>query len=356
MSNSWLVSIISPCRNEERFIGKCLDSLIANDYPKDKMEVLVVDGMSEDGTRKVIGEYTKKYLFIKVLDNPKKISPCALNIGIKNAKGEIILIMDAHAACQNNYISRCVKYLYEYNVDNVGGTMVTLPKTEGFMGKAIVKVLTSCFGVGNADFRTGVNQPKETDTVFGGCYRREVFDKIGYFNENLVSSQDMDFNIRLKKQGGKIMLFPDIISYYYTRSDFKSFCKNNFRNGFWAIYPMKFVKNMPVSIRHLVPLLFILSLMFSLLFSFFFHPASRLFLFIIISYAVANIYFSTKIALQQKNLTYLLLMPTVFASLHFGYGLGSVLGLGKCVISKQFWKNLRSILKNRGMQNSCQRS
>jgi glycosyltransferase involved in cell wall biosynthesis len=323
-----LVTIIIPCRNEKKFIGKCLDSILANDYSRDSLEVLVVDGMSTDGTSEIVKQYSQKYRFVKQVINEKKITPCALNIGIKNAKGEIIIRMDAHATYQNDYVSKCVKYLYEYNADNVGGTMITWPQQNTFIGRSIVKALTSHFGVGNSDFRTGVKQPKETDTVFGGCYRREVFDKVGYLNENLVSSQDMDFNIRLKKIGGKIMLFPDIVSYYYTRSDLNSFIKNNFRNGVWAIYPMKFVK-MPLSWRHYIPLTFVFTLLGSGLMALYWWMFGYLFLFIAGIYLLANIFFSAKIYVSEKNWRYFFIMPIVFTTLHISYGLGSIWGVIK---------------------------
>ena len=326
MLNIPFVSVIIPCRNEEKFIGKCLNSIIAQDYQKENLEVLVVDGMSNDKTKEIVEQYSQKYPFIKLVINEKKITPCALNLGIKNAKGEIIMRMDAHATYEKNYISKCVKYLYEYNADNVGGIMITLPQNDTFIGKAIVKTLTSRFGVGNSDFRTGTTQPKETDTVFGGCYKKSVFEKVGLFNENLASSQDMEFNIRLKKSGGKIMLFPDIISYYYARSDFLSFCKNNFRNGIWAVYPMKFVKYMPVRLRHLIPLFFVSGLFGSLILSVFISLFFYLFLLIVFSYLLTNLYFSVKIAFQEKDFKYFLIMPVLFSALHVCYGLGSVWG------------------------------
>lgn len=337
MLNSPMISLIIPCRNEEKFIDKCLDSVVDQDYPKDNLEVLVVNGMSEDATGQIVKNYSEKHSFIKLLENPKKITPCALNIGIKSAKGEIIIRMDAHATYQNDYISKCVKYLYEYNADDVGGTMVTLPREDTFIGRAIVKVLTSRFGVGNSDFRTGVKEPKETDTVFGGCYRKSVFEKIGLFNENLSSSQDMEFNRRLKKSGGKIMLFPDIVSYYYTRSDFLSFSKNNFRSGIWAIYPMKFVNHLPVRLRHLIPLFFVAGMFGSLILSFFIPLFFYLFLAITISYLLASVYFSGKIAFQEKNFRYFFIMPIIFTSLHLAYGLGSIVGLIRVLFSKNFW-------------------
>jgi len=205
MSNLPFVSVIIPCRNEEKYIGKCLDSLVKQDYPKDKLEVLVVDGMSEDKTREIIEEHIKKYSFIKLLKNPRKFTPFGLNIGIKEAQGAIIIRMDAHAAYEKDYISKCVKSLEKYKVDNVGGIMKTLPANSTLISKAIALSLSSPFGVGNAYFRIGSKEPREVDTVFGGCYRREIFEKIGYFNENLPRGQDMEFNLRLREFGGKIL-------------------------------------------------------------------------------------------------------------------------------------------------------
>ncbi len=342
-SNSSLVSIVIPCRNEEKFIGKCIDSIIANDYPKDRFEILIVDGMSDDGTIDILRKYIQQYSFIKLLDNLKEITPVALNIGIKNAKGEFIIRMDAHATYEKHYISKCVKYLHKYNADNVGGTMVTMPREDTFIGRAIVLALSHRFGVGGSVFRTGFKKPKLVDTVFGGCYKKEVFEKIGLFNEKLVHTQDMEFNLRLKKAGGRILLVPDIVSYYYTRSDFLTFCKNNFKNGFWAIYPFKFTNTMPVSLRHLIPLAFVFGLIGSGVFAFFSPIFLWLFLFIVAFYVLTSFYFSMKIAIQKKDVRYLFIMPVMFKSLHIGYGLGSVYGLLKASTSRQFWKNLRTI-------------
>ena len=334
-NNELLVSIIIPCRNEERFIAKCLDSIIAQDYPKDRLEVLVVDGMSEDGTREIVERYTDMSLrarslachceqseaisardklrnlgiatslpalamTLKLLNNPKKVTPCALNIGIKNAKGEIILWMSAHSRYEKDYISKCVKYLKEYDADNVGGVMITLPRDNAFIGKAIATVLSHPFGVGNSVFRTGAKEPKWVDTVFGGCYKKEVFDKIGLFNESLVRSQDMEFNLRLKKTGGKILLAPDIVSYYYPKSNLKDFFIHNFEDGSWVTYPLKFgIK--AFSWRHLIPLFFILGLVGTGILGIFFSPLLWLFLFVLSSYLLVNLYHSEPLPKLNLN-------------------------------------------------------
>jgi len=326
-----LVSIIIPCRNEKRYIGKCLSSILGQDYPKEKLEVLVVDGMSEDKTREIIGEYSKKYPFIKLLDNPKKFTNFAFNIGIKKSKGEIITIMGAHAGYKKDYISKCLKYLRKYNADNVGGVMRTLPSENTIFAKTIAFSLSHPFGAGGSYFRIGSKKPRLVDTVFGGCYKREVFDKIGLFNENLIRSQDMEFNLRLRRAGGKILLVPDIISYYYPKSNLKDFFLHNFQDGIWAIYPLKFVKA-PFKIRHYIPLIFVGSLISSLFLSVFFPFFFWLFIFIFGLYFLTNLYFSTKIAFPEKDLRYLFLMPIAFASRHFGYGIGSLWGLIKLLI------------------------
>jgi len=321
------ISIIIPCRNEEKFIGKCLDTILEQDYSKDKTEVLVIDGASEDGTKKIIENYSQKYSFVKLLNNPQKFTPFALNIGIKNSKGEIIIRMDAHAGYEKDYISKCVKYLKEYNADNVGGVLETRPAENTKIAKAITICLSSFFGAGGSYFRTGSKEPRWVDTVFGGCYKREVFNKIGFFNEKLKRSQDFEFNLRLKKSGGKILLVPDIVAYYYPQSTLKGFLKHNFEDGAWAILPFKIIK-IPFNLRHYIPLFFVLSFFLTLIFGFSFFPARALFDLIFGSYLILNLFFSFKIALKQ-GFKYFFIMPIVFMYRHFGYGLGSIYGLIK---------------------------
>jgi len=327
-NNPPFVSVIIPCRNEEKYIEECLNSVINQDYPKEKLEVLIVDGMSEDRTRAVLGKYTKKYSFVKILDNPKKFTPFAFNTGIKNSNGDSIIIMGAHCVYKKDYISKCVKYLKEYNVDNVGGIWKILPRENTLVAKSITFASSSIFGAGDAYYRRGYSKgPRLVDTVFGGCYRKEVFERIGLFNENLVRSQDMEFNLRLKKAGGKILLVPEIVSYYYPKSNLKDFFRHNFSDGIWSTYPLKFEVRI-FSWRHLVPLFFVSSLILSLFFSFFFWQARLFFDLIFGSYVFLSLFFSVKISFK-KGFQYLFLMPIVFATRHFGYGLGSIWGIVK---------------------------
>ena len=328
------VSIIVPCRNEEKFISKCLDSIIANDYSKERLEVLVVDGMSEDGTKEIVRGYTKQHPFIKVLDNPKKITPCAFNIGIKHSKAKVIMIMGSHATYENDYISKCVKYLDEYKADNVGGIWKILPREKTLVAKSIAFASSSIFGAGNAYYRRGYSRGlRWVDTVFGGCYKKEVFKKIGLFNENLIRNQDLEFNLRLKKAGGKILLVPDIVTCYYPNSNLKDFFNHNFKDGFWVIYPLKF-KIKAFSWRHLIPLIFVSGLLGTVISGIFFPFFFWIFLIIIELYLLVNIYFSAKITIKKKDFRYLFLMPIAFACRHIGYGLGSIKGLIKAGLTR----------------------
>lgn len=327
-NNLPFVSVILPTRNEQKHLSKCLDSLVANDYPKEKMELLVVDGMSQDRTREILNSYKVHFPFFQILDNPCKVTPFAWNIGIKNSKGEILVLIGAHASYSPNYISKLVDYLIKYKADNVGGVRKSLPGDKGIIAKAIALSLQSFFGQGDSYFKIGVKEPKLVDTVLGGCYRREVFDKIGLFNEKLVRSQDLEFNIRLKKAGGKILLVPDVVTYYYARSDLKAVFLHNIDDGIWITYPLKFIKIL-FRPRHYFPLFFVLSLLITGILAFFYQIFRWVFSFIFLSYLLASLYFSLRIALKEKDICLFLAMPLVFASRHFGYGIGSIIGLFK---------------------------
>jgi len=329
-----LVSIVIPCRNEEKFIEKCLNSIFIQDYPKNRMEILVVNGMSEDKTKQIVINISHKNPIVKLLENPKKITPAAFNIGIKKSKGSFIIIMGAHANYKNNYISKCIETSIKYKADNVGGIWKIMPAKNTIINKSIVFASSSIFGAGNAYYRRGyLKKIKEVDTVFGGCFKKDVFKKIGLFDENLVRSQDMELNIRLKKAGGKILLNPEIVVYYYPKSTLKEFFKHNFTDGIWAIYPLKFVK-IPLKLRHFTPLFFILSVLLSALLGSFYYLFFWLFLLIIAFYLLFSLCFSINIAYSKKDLRYLFLMPITFACRHFGYGLGSLWGLIKLLIKK----------------------
>lgn len=314
------VSIIIPALNEEKHIKNCIDSLINNDY-EDK-EIIVVNGMSEDNTREIL----KKYENIKIIDNPDKITPIALNIGIKEATGDYIMIAGAHTTYSENYISACVKKLEENKCDIAGGSVITKSGNNSSIANSISKVLSHPFGVGGAKYRTENEKEQYVDTVAYGIYKKEVFEKVGFFIPQLKRNQDIEMNLRLKKAGFKIMLIPEAKAYYFARDNFKDLFKNNFQNGLWVILSTHYSKK-AFSLRHIIPLLFLLFLIFGAIASIFSFFARIIYLSILSVYLILSIYFSLKISLKNKNIK--LFFPALFSFwiLHISYGLGSLYGI-----------------------------
>lgn len=333
MNNLPHVSIVVPCRNEDKFIGRCLDSIIVSDYSKDKLQVLVVDGISEDRTRKIVKEYSERFPFISLLDNHKRITSSAFNRGIEAAKGEIIMIMGAHSTYKRDYISQCVSHLISGAADNVGGIWKILPQNNSLVAKSIAYALSSAFGAGNAHYRIGSKKPRYVDTLFGGCYKRELFDKIGLFDEDLLRTQDSEFNARLIKNGGRILLVPTIISYYYARKSLHDLWRMNLLYGYYKPLAAKKVGRV-YTLRQLIPPLFVFSVVASLISSIFFKPFLWLFLFVLGSYIIANLGFSLKISFKREFRCFLVL-PLVFATIHFGWGIGYLKGVWDFIIFKK---------------------
>lgn len=323
------VTIIIPCRNEKDYIAGVLDSILANDFPKENLEVIVSDGMSEDGTRSVVQEYANRWLFIRLVDNPRKIVPCALNEAIRNAKGRIIMRMDAHAVYPSNYISRLVSALQELKADNVGAAWETLPGGPGLVPKAIALVLSHPFGVGNATYRLNNGEdhtPIETDTVPFGCYKKQVFDRIGFFDEELVRNQDNELNERLKKAGGRIFLIPDVKIQYFARKSFSKLWKMFFQYGYFGPLVDKKLRR-PTRLRRYIPLVFVSSLTIPWILV----PFSKSFGFIsflsLCSYMLVNLIVSMRLALKERSLKMTIPLICSFAVTHLSYGIGHIKGI-----------------------------
>ena len=208
-----------------------------------------MDGASTDGTREVIAAWAASDERVRMVENPQGTTPAALNRGIDAARGDVIARVDAHAALAPNYLSRAVAYLESGRADNVGGVMRTRAQRDGPWAGPVIAALTHPFGVGGSRFRTGRPEPGEeprwVDTVFGGCWRREVFEQIGRFNERLERGQDMEFNQRLRRAGGRILLAPDLVSEYYAHAELRSFWMHNWTNGVWAVLPFAYSREHP---------------------------------------------------------------------------------------------------------------
>ncbi|WP_102819156.1 MULTISPECIES: glycosyltransferase [unclassified Mesotoga] len=320
------VSVIIPARNEEKFIERCVKSFLACDYPGELIEVIVVDGMSEDGTRDIVNEISLRDNRVMLIDNEKKITPVAMNLGVKASKGEYIFFSGAHSEMPSDYISKCVQHAIESGADNVGGVVKTEPRVNSPVGRAIAEVLSHPIGVGGAKFRTGVTKPTEVDTAPFGCYKREVFDRIGYFNEQLVRNQDIELNLRLKRAGGRIILYPDIQFNYYARSTYGDLWRNSFGNGYWVIAGSRF-SNMPFSLRHIVPFLFVSFLLVFGLISIWVPFVRIPYLVVITLYISLLLIASLGISLRPGKSALLLPAFVGFIVLHIAYGLGSLKGL-----------------------------
>ncbi len=321
MNDAPFVSVILPCRDEAPFIERCLDSILASDY-SGPFEVIAADGMSTDGTRRLLDLRAAFDPRLRIIDNPERITPVALNRAIAASRGEIIVRFDAHAAMPPDYLRRSVDLLTTTGAANVGGVIHTLPQSEGPFSVPIVLALGSRFGVGDSQFRThsGDTGPRPADTVFGGAWKRGLFTRFGGFNEKLVRGQDMEFNLRLRRAGRIILLDPAIVCDYYARADLASFVTHNFSNGVWAVLPFGLSEIVPVRTRHLIPLVFVAALTASVALPF---PWS---IAVLAAYATANLGFSAAIALAHRRWSCLALLPVTFACLHLAYGLGSAWG------------------------------
>lgn len=321
------VSIIIPCRNEENYIIKSLSSLLKNNYPLDKIEILVIDGMSTDKTPILVKQFIKAHKKIKLLKNPHMTVPFALNKGIKEAKGEVIIRADAHSIYPQNYISELVKILIKEGADNVGGMFDIKPGADTFEAKIVSYSVKSFFGIGGVSYRNySGNKIIKVDTVPFGCYRKEIFKKIGMFDTEFIRNQDDEFNLRLTKNGGKIILVPWVKIKYFMRPTFMQTFKMYFQYGYWKIKVIK-KHHIPASIRHIIPLIFIffifsfpIALFYKFYLSIYIIVMSIYFLFLL----TGGIIESLKNRLRFKGI-----FPMAFAFflLHFSYGCGLAKGI-----------------------------
>jgi len=335
------VTVIVPCRNEEKHIARCLESILANDYPQERLEILVLDGMSEDRTREIVASYGERYPMIRLVENPEKHIPAAMNLGIQNARGETIMKMDAHSTFQRDHISLCVAYQEKYGAENVGGVWKMAPGADTAVARAIVLGMAHRFGSGNAKIKVGASQPTWSDSAAFGCFKKELFSRVGLFDERLRGGSDMDMNIRIRAAGGRILLVPQIVVNYYADATLKKFWKHNFADGVWTSYVMKFGKK-AWSWRHWVPAAFVLSLLGSFALS----AVWPLFLWgglgIVGIYAATSLGVSSRIAIREKDSKQILVLPAVFGTRHVAHGLGALFGLVLAVLPGEHWKGRRS--------------
>lgn len=317
-----LVTVIIPMYNERNYISACLKTLVEQDYGRDALEVLVVDGMSSDGSRAIVLEWSQRYRHIRLLDNPKRVTPAGVNVGVRAARGDVIIRVDAHSFVAPDFVRRSIECLQRSGADCVGGPLQYVG--ESFMATAISVAMASPFGVGNALFRYS-RKEQFVDTVAFGAYRKEVFDRVGLLDENLATNEDYDLNYRIRKAGGKIFLSPTIRSFYHNRASLPGLWEQYFRYGFWKV---RMLCKYPESIapRQVIPPAFVLSLLLTLLLGALFREFAYLFLAIIATYLTCSLVTSVLIA-SRRGWRYLPFLPLAFVCLHVGWGTGFLWGL-----------------------------
>lgn len=330
------LSVICPIYNEEKYIGPFLDSILQQDYPKDELEILLVDGMSKDRTRDIIVDYSAKNPCLRLVDNPQQTVPYAMNNGIMSAKGSIIIRLDAHAEYPSNYFSILVKKLDELeNADNVGGVCITLPCNESPVAIAIAECLSNKFGMGNSYFRVGAKEVMSVDTVPFGCFRKNLFDKIGLYDTDMIRNQDDELNGRITKNGGKIYLLPDVEIKYFARDKISKVRKMFYQYGLYKPLGNKKLGS-PATIRQFFPLLFVLGLVFGLILCIVFPILWPLYAAIILLHLLIGMFEGIKSAKRTGCKGCILIMPYIFMNMHICYGIGYLQGIYNLAFHKSF--------------------
>jgi glycosyltransferase involved in cell wall biosynthesis len=327
-----LVSAVVACRNEAVHIERCLRSLLAADYPADRLEVIVADGLSDDGTRELVAALAAGEPRLRLVDNPRRVTPVAFNRAIAAAGGDVILLVGAHSHYPRPYVRTLVSWLVGSGADVVGGACITRPAGDGVLARAIAAGLAHPFGVGNAHFRIGVSAPRWVDTVAFGCYRRDVFTRVGGFDEELVRNQDDELNLRLGRHGGRLLLVPDVCSSYQARGSLSKLWRMYSQYGYFKPLVIRKVGGV-LTARQVVPALFVLALVAAI--GALATPLGALPLAAVVgSYAAASVVAATRAA-PAHGRPVAAMLPVVFAVLHLAYGSGFLRGAARFQVARR---------------------
>jgi succinoglycan biosynthesis protein ExoA len=326
-----MVSIVVACRNEIRHIGPFLESLVAQDLDGIAWEALIADGMSDDGTREVLREFSERHPQVRMIDNPGRVVSPGLNAAIRAARGEIIVRMDAHTCYATDYTRRCLEELARTGADNVGGPART--RSQGARARAVAAAYHSPFSTGGARFHDP-DYEGWVDTVPYGCWRKETLERLGLFDERLVRNQDDELNLRLTRAGGRIWQSPEIISWYSPRPSLRQLFRQYFQYGFWKVAVIR-KHRLPASWRHLVPAAFVLAngaLLLAMVATAAtgiphgLDATAALWLALVAAYGTANLAASL-VGARHSGWETLPYLPAVFAVYHVSYELGFLAGL-----------------------------
>lgn len=317
------VSIIMPLLNEEKYLQKTLESLLAQDYCADHLEILCIDGGSDDRTLDILRLCASTHKRFKILSNTGRKTAIGLNIGIRAALGTYIVRVDGHSIYPSDYISTLIRQHRALGAANVGTVCHTRSLNQTIVGRAASFVLSSRFGVGNSRFRIGSRSVEEVDTVPFGCYEREIFSRIGFFDERLHRTEDYEFNQRLRRHGGRIFLLPSPGLTFYTRDSLGELVSKQFGNGYGVAETAMFFRlSSSIAWRHLVPLMFVGYLLCLPIAA----CVSWLAFLPLVLYGLVGLGFALKAAARERSLPVGACAAILFPMVHIAYGIGSLTG------------------------------
>ena len=334
-----LVTVVVPCYNERKYIEKCIVSILNQSIAPEQAEVLIVDGMSNDGTREILFGLREKTGRFRILDNERQKTPFARNIGIKEAKGIYIAILDAHSEYEKDYLVNSLKLFDEHPEISCAGGPIESAGLSGF-GKATAISMSHPLGVGNAKHRF----PKYEGYAEGACFpvfKRDVFNKIGDFDERFIRNQDDEFNLRMREKGLTVFISPKAKCTYYVRETPAALFKQYFNYGFWRMAVIKKHKT-PMSFRQLVPAIFLISIIFSILISPYIHINALFTIFLIPGLYLFVLFIASVFIMTKKGIKtgFLFIFSTVI--LHISYALGFIAGFVKFIIKSKHFNSRRN--------------
>ena len=320
------VSVIIPCRNEEKTIHLVLDAIHAQTYPRELQQVVIADGFSEDRTREQIESFKTSHpdLVVMVVNNPKRIIPAGLNAAILASSGDLIVRMDAHSIPNPDYVALCVDALERNVAQNVGGVWDIQPGSNSWIARSIAAAAGNPLAVGDARYRF-TDKAAYVDTVPYGSYKRELFNQIGLFDETLLANEDYELNTRIIQSGGKIWLDPKIRCVYFARSSLRALSKQYYGYGYWKF---QMLKRYPETLRwrQALPPAFILGLLVTLLVGLFWKPSMVLFAAVLGVYLFALLSVGVHMAMKKSDILMVFGIPLAIITMHFSWGAGFIAG------------------------------
>jgi glycosyltransferase involved in cell wall biosynthesis len=316
------VSIIVPCYNEQATIRLLLESIYRQDYPRDDMEVVIADGRSTDRTIQEIADFQRDFADLKVtvVENTRRVIPAGLNRALEAVSGEVIVRLDAHSMPASDYVRRCVDGLQAKLGDNIGGIWDIRPGKGGWAARSIAAAAAHPFGVGDARYRLA-SSPGAVDTVPFGAFHRTLIERIGAFDETLLTNEDYEFNVRVRKNGGRVWLDPQIRSVYFARNSFSDLARQYWRYGFWK---QRMLRRYPETLRwrQALPPVFVLSLVILSILALFWMPARFLLAVEVLFYLLVLLAGSVPTAIRNKDAAMLVGIPIAIIIMHISWGAG----------------------------------